>query len=150
MRSKLLLPLLVLALTGIAVSCSSGSGLPLPTAQATQAPTSAAAPAAAAAATASPKAIVQASIVSITEPALRGKEIVVRATAAPGAACSLSVRLSVGVAAKAEGLGDQTAGADGSVSWSFVLPDQTPGGTTTAKLTCGQTTQEREFRLVTS
>jgi hypothetical protein len=87
-------------------------------------------------------------ISTVSEPAVLGQPITVTARGRAGGVCTLAARLSIGINATAEGLGEATADAEGNLTWNFPLNPPTPPGTTTAILTCGQNRDERVFRLL--
>lgn len=57
--------------------------------------------------------------------------------ASPGAVCSITYTHPSGQASVADGLSPKTVGADGTVSWSWAISNQTIPGTGTVAVTCG-------------
>lgn len=55
----------------------------------------------------------------------------------PGVSCSISYTHPSGKASVAQGLDPQKVGADGTVSWSWVIDSQTTAGTGTVAVSCG-------------
>lgn len=90
-------------------------------------------------------------IVRLTSPVPRGHVATASASTAPGAVCSILVVYKSGPSS-ATGLGDKTASASGSVSWTWRVGTRTTVGTWPVTITCsvGDATasQTKAFRVI--
>ncbi len=76
-------------------------------------------------------------ITSVTSPVALGGMATLTAQTSAGASCSIVYKHPSGKVSTAPGLTPQTAGSDGTVSWTWLISAGTrPAGTGTATVTC--------------
>lgn len=63
------------------------------------------------------------------------------ANVTPGAVCDLDYRTPAGTESEAEGLSEQTAGADGKLRWEWRISPNTETGSAEVTLTCGDASE---------
>lgn len=75
-------------------------------------------------------------IVELTSPVARGREVVLRVRAATNQGCSPTHLLPNGGVSGAEGLGPKLTDSGGNVTWSFIIPPNTPVGEGSVRVIC--------------
>jgi len=97
-------------------------------------------------ATPSPAAVSDVTIVSVTSPVDKGATASLTASAAPGAACNITVYYKSGPS-KASGLEPKTTDASGRVSWQWRVGVNTTPGTWRIVVKCGDKSAETTFTV---
>ena len=87
-------------------------------------------------------------LVSVTSPIASGNDATLVVQVAPGKSCRLAYNNPNGSASPAAGLGTQTAGEDGKITWTWGISPNTSPGTGTAYVTCG--TKEMSVSIPTT
>lgn len=78
----------------------------------------------------------------------RGTTAAITIHTTPGAGCSIEYVTPSGNRSTADGLGDQTADADGNVTWSWRIAANSAFGTGVVDVTCGAATVTTTFYVV--
>ena len=84
--------------------------------------------------------------VSVTSPVSRGGSATVVVQTSPAASCTIVVTYKSGPSS-AQGLGPKQAGADGQVSWTWMVGSRTTPGDWPITVTCGGQTIETTFTV---
>ena len=75
-------------------------------------------------------------ITQLTSPVARGQEVVLRVRALSNQGCSPTHLLPNGTVSGADGLGPKLTDSGGNVTWSFVIPPNTPVGEGSVRVIC--------------
>jgi hypothetical protein len=75
-------------------------------------------------------------IVQLTSPVARGQEVVLRVRALSNQGCSPTHLLPTGGVSGADGLGPKLTDSGGNVTWSFIMPANTPLGEGSIRVIC--------------
>lgn len=65
----------------------------------------------------------------------------------PGTACILRYSTPAGTPSEAEGLGEQTAGDDGRITWEWLIGPSTRPGVGSVTISCGDTTETHDITI---
>jgi competence protein ComEC len=96
--------------------------------------------------TSAPQAQLSISVVSLTSPIAAGGNASLTVNTLPGAACTITVYYKSGPS-QAAGLGSQTAGGNGSVTWSWKVGTRTTPGTWSITVTAALNGQSTSIQI---